>query len=63
MRKSEFLPTFIQQRIDERERLTQARALARQQKPVNDALDAFYHGKASFRDEVDTQELNTYMNL
>jgi len=54
---------FVIKRIEADKRLKQARVLAEREKPLNDKLDSFYHGKSSFRDEVDTKELNSYMDL
>ena len=63
MRKSEFTPPHIQKAIDNKERLLSARVLAEGEKTVVAQSDALYHGKSSFRDEVDTKELQSYMNL
>jgi len=54
---------WIKKRIDERERLKQARVLAESQKEATSQFDAMYEGKCSFRDEVDTKELNSWMDL
>jgi len=63
MRKFEPLQWFMQRRIDERDKQQRARVLAEAQKEATARFNAFYEGKSSFRDEVDTKELNSYMEL
>ena len=63
MKKFEPIQWFIVKQIRARERLEKARALAGGEKAVVAQSDALYHGKASFRDEFDTKDLQSYMNL
>ena len=63
MRKHDLLPHHVQRLIDAKEKREVAKSMAIAEKPVNDALDAFYTAKSSFRDEVDCGEINNYMEL
>jgi len=63
MRKSERTPPYIQKAINAKEHLLHARALAWGEKTAAEQYDAFFRGESSFRDEVDTRELNSFMRL
>jgi len=53
---------FIKKRIDERERLVKARALANGEKGVMAQSDAFYRGKSTDNTlNYDKKEINFYM--
>jgi len=54
---------FVIKRIEADKRLKQARVLAESEKQATERFDVFYEGKCSFRDEVDTKELNSFMSL
>lgn len=44
-------------------RSRKAKSLGEREKPLNAKLDAFYHGKSSFKDDSDRRELNFYMEV
>jgi len=64
IKKTEFLPTMIQMRIDAKERLDKARVLAEREKCVNDIMGGFYSGKATDQSRNHNRtEINSYMEL
>ncbi len=63
MKSYDLLPHHVQRLIDAKERREVAKSMAIAEKPVNDALDAFYMAKSSFRDEVDCGELCSWIGL
>ncbi len=52
-----------QQYLDAQKRSRTAKALNEREKPVNDAMDVFYSGKASLKDDADRREINSYMEM
>jgi len=56
--------TPVQERyLEAQKKSRKARALHEQEKQATASYNAMYEGKASLIDEVDTKELNSYMDL
>ena len=66
MRKSEYLPTHIQDRISYEERVQRARDMAKEEKEmaVLAEMEEFYAGKSTDQSlNYDHKEINSFMSI
>lgn len=64
MKSYDLLPPYIQKLIDAKESREVAKSMNKAEKPVNDALDAFYTQQATDNtNNYDSKEINAFIEL